>query len=152
MTDRPPFTLKGLDHVVLRTGNVQRLVRFYCGVLGCTFERELRKFGLTQLRAGDSLIDILDAAGPMGKKGGPAPGKKGHNMDHLCLRIDSFEKRAIQAYLKKHKANPGKIEPRFGAEGRGPSIYLNDPDGNMVELKGPVPRRRKGRRVRAQRR
>jgi catechol 2,3-dioxygenase-like lactoylglutathione lyase family enzyme len=152
MTNRPPFGLKGLDHVVLRTGDVQRLVRFYRDVLGCTFERELPKFGLTQLRAGSSLIDILDAAGPMGKKGGAAPGKRGHNMDHLCLRIDPFNKRSIRTYLTRHGVTPGKIEPRFGAEGRGPSIYLNDPDGNTVELKGPVTRRGKGRRARATRR
>jgi len=152
MTNRPPFDLKGLDHVVLRTGDVQRLVRFYCDVLGCTFERESPQFGLTQLRAGGSLVDILDVAGPVGRKGGPAPGKRGRNMDHLCLRIAPFDKGSIQTYLIKRGVIPGKVEARFGAEGRGPSIYLNDPDGNTVELKGPVTRQGKGRRTRARRR
>lgn len=138
MTDRPPFELKGLDHVVLRSADVRRLVRFYCDILGCAVEREAPEFGLTQLRAGRSLIDIVDVAGPIGRKGGTPPGHGGRNMDHLCLNIEPFDAEMIRAYLVKRGITPGNVETRYGAEGRGPSIYLDDPDGNTVELKGPV--------------
>jgi catechol 2,3-dioxygenase-like lactoylglutathione lyase family enzyme len=147
MVVRPPFELKGLDHVVLRSANVRRLVRFYCNVLGCTIERRALKLGLIQLRAGNSLVDIVDVAGPIGRKGGGSPGRGGRNMDHLCLGIEPFDAETIQDYLVERGVTPGNVEARYGAEGRGPSIYLSDPDGNTVELKGPVPRRGKVRRA-----
>ena len=58
-------------------------------------------------------------------------------MDHLCLRIEPFDQGAIVAHLKKLGVAVGDIRNRFGAEGNGTSIYLTDPEGNTVELKGP---------------
>ena len=132
-----PFRLVGLDHVVLRAREPKRLLAFYRDVLGCTLEREQPAFGLTQLRAGRSLIDLVDVAGPVGRAGGAAAGSEGRNMDHLCLRIDPFDAGAIAAHLRRHGVEPGETGSRYGAEGEGPSIYLADPEGNVVELKGP---------------
>jgi glyoxylase I family protein len=58
-------------------------------------------------------------------------------MDHLCLRVEPFDRDAIVAHLEKHGVRVGDIRKRFGAEGNGLSIYLTDPEGNTVELKGP---------------
>lgn len=58
-------------------------------------------------------------------------------MDHVCLRIEPFDADALIAYLKDKGADPGGVESRYGAEGEGPSIYVTDPEGNVVELKGP---------------
>lgn len=131
------FSILGLDHVVLRAANVPRMVRFYCEVLGCTLEKEREDLGLTQLRAGNSLIDLVAVDGEIGRKGGAAPGAEGRNMDHLCLRIEPFDPGALTAHLIRHGVVPGEIKPRYGADGTGPSLYLSDPEGNTVELKGP---------------
>lgn len=131
------FSILGLDHVVLRSAQVPRMVRFYCEVLGCTVARERTDLGLIQLRAGNSLIDLVAVDGALGRKGGAPPGAEGRNMDHLCLRIEPFDPGALTAHLIQHGVVPGEIKPRFGADGTGPSLYLGDPDGNTVELKGP---------------
>ncbi|NUA29056.1 VOC family protein [Cupriavidus basilensis] len=131
------FRILGIDHLVLRTGNVTALMRFYVDVLGCSVERVQAEFGLIQLRAGGGLIDLVALDGPLGRAGGAGPGREGHNLDHFCLRLDPFDADAIGARLRAHGVEPGPVEMRFGAEGKGPSIYVHDPDGNMVELKGP---------------
>jgi len=129
--------IAGIDHLVLRTANVPRLTRFYVDVLGCTLEREQPAIGLTQLRAGSALIDLVSLDGPIGRSGGAGPGAEGRNLDHFCLRIDTFDAEAIFAHLRIHQVDSGPVEQRYGAEGMGPSIYVTDPDGNTVELKGP---------------
>ena len=136
-TSPVPFAIKGLDHVVLRYREVERGVRFYCEVLGCTVDMRQDALGLVQLRAGSTLIDLVDVDGKIGREGGAAPGREGRNMDHLCLRIEPFDAAAIAAHLRAHGVEPGVVAPRFGADGRGPSLYIDDPEGNRVELKGP---------------
>lgn len=89
------------------------------------------------MRAGESLIDLVDVEGKIGRLGGAAPGEQGRNMDHLCLRAEPFDRDAIVAHLAAHGARIGEFGSRYGAEGEGPSQYLYDPEGNMVELKGP---------------
>ena len=134
---RVAFEILGLDHVVLRVKDSARVMRFYCSVLGCHIEREQPNLGLIQLRAGQSLIDLVAVDGELGRAKGAAPQKEGRNMDHLCLRVEPFDQEAIVAHLKKHGVAVGDIRNRFGAEGSGISIYLADPEGNTVELKGP---------------
>ncbi len=134
----PPFRLLRLDHVVLRARDGDGLVRFYQQVLGATLERHSADAGLIQLRAGDSLIDIVPVNGRLGRAGGRAPAPDaGHNVDHVCLRVDPFDAAAITAHLKRHGVGPSEVRHVYGAEGLGPSIYLDDPEGNTVELKGP---------------
>jgi glyoxylase I family protein len=127
-----PFAVLQLDHVVLRSADPARLEDFYVRVLGCPVEKRQDNIGLTQLRAGRALIDILAL-----KLGETTTGSAKGNMDHLCLRIEPFDASDIHAHLKAHGIAYGEIAPRFGADGRGPSIYIEDPDGNRVELKGP---------------
>jgi hypothetical protein len=92
---------------------------------------------MSHLRIGVSLIDLVEVNGPLGKAGGAAPGREGRNMDHFCLRVEPFDQDEIVAHLKRHRVAVGDIRTRFGAEGNGISIYLTDPEGNTVELKGP---------------
>ncbi len=137
MTSPIPFTLEQLDHVVLRVRDMPRALGFYCNVLGCVEERRVAQFGLVQLRAGGSLIDLVDIALPLGKMGGREPEAEGRNMDHFAICISPFDSDALRAHLATHSIAHGAIEQRYGAQGVGPSIYINDPDGNVIELKGP---------------
>jgi glyoxylase I family protein len=127
-----------IDHVVLRAIDMPAMQRFYCDVLGCHEERRQDEIGLVQLRAGSSLIDLVAIDGKLGRHGGAAPGSEGHNVDHICLRVQNYDGAAILAHLKAHGVRIGEMGMRYGAEGEGPSIYLYDPQGNMIELKGPA--------------
>ncbi len=134
-----PFAMRGLDHVVLRVRDLERALAFYVGVLGCvpTWRREA--LGLVHLRAGaTTMIDLVALDGSLGQKGGRGPEREGRNVDHLCLQVGPFDAAAIGAHLAEHGVAFGSVAPRnFGAEGVGPSLYVEDPDGNTVELKGP---------------
>lgn len=130
--------IRGLDHVVLRTANLEAMLEFYIDVLGCPEERRAATLGLVQLRAGAHLIDLVDANAPLGQMGGAAPGREGRNMDHFCVQVADFDEAGIRAHLSTHGIDAGDVEQRYGAEGSGPSLYIRDPDGNVVELKGPA--------------
>ena len=110
--------------------------RFIRKVLGLQVERELQQPRLVQLRAGASLIDLV----PASVSPHEAPDKAGRNMDHFCVRVLGFDATALKAHLAKNGVDPGDVHERYGAEGYGPSIYITDPDGNTVELKGEATR------------
>jgi catechol 2,3-dioxygenase-like lactoylglutathione lyase family enzyme len=129
--------IQRIDHVVLRVVELDRMIDFYCRVLGCTIERRQDELGLVQLRAGDSLVDLVSVDGKLGRQGGAAPGPQGRNVDHICFRVEPFDEEAIRRTLADAAIEAGATESRYGAEGEGPSIYLTDPEGNMLELKGP---------------
>jgi len=125
-----------IDHIVLRTDRYRELIEFYCEVIGCRLERETSpEFGLTQLRAGNALIDIVDVGAELGKQGGPAPGLEGNNLDHFCLQIDVFDETELIDYLSSHGIDGGEFHERYGAGGMGRSLYINDIAGNTVELR-----------------
>ncbi len=132
------INIKGLDHVVLRVKDLDRAIAFYSGVLGCPEVRRRPDSGLYQFRAGSALVDLVTLDSPGGRRGGKGPGKEGRNMEHFCFNLTEFDEAAIRAHLGQHGIEVVKSGNRFGAEGRGPSLYINDPDGNEVELKGPV--------------
>lgn len=131
------LNIRHLDHLVLRVRNLPRMMDFYTKVLGCPVEKVQDDLGLYQLRAGSALIDLVPVDGPLGRKGGAAPGPEGRNLDHFCLRVEPFDEAAITAHLRSHGTDPAPVASRYGAEGQGPSIYVNDPEGNVIELKGP---------------
>jgi len=129
--------IREIDHVVLRVIDLDRMLRFYCGVLGCSIERRQDSIGLVQLRAGRSLVDLVPVDGQLGRVGGAPPARDGRNLDHFCFRIEPFDEAAIRGQLAAHNVEAGPLATRYGAEGEGPSIYICDPEGNVVELKGP---------------
>ncbi|HTV43683.1 MAG TPA: VOC family protein [Stellaceae bacterium] len=131
-----PIRIGGLDHVVLRVGDLDRAIRFYQTVLGLKVERELQQPRLVQLRAGASLIDLV----PASVSPHQAPDQAGRNMDHFAIRVVGFDAAALKAHLKRYGVDPGEVRERYGAEGYGPSLYISDPDGNTVELKGEATR------------
>lgn len=132
-----PFRLRRLDHVVLRIRDLEQSIAFYVDALGCTIEKRQDSIGLVQLRAGDSLIDLVPLSGALGKMGGAGPAREGRNVDHFALQIAPYEETRIREHLAAHGIEIGESCRRYGAEGDGPSIYVKDPDGNAVELKGP---------------
>jgi catechol 2,3-dioxygenase-like lactoylglutathione lyase family enzyme len=134
---RNPIRIQGLDHVVLRVCDLPRSIEFYENVLGCDVERRLEDLGLVQLRAGGSLIDLVGVDTPLGRAGGDEPARTGPNLDHFAVALEAFDVEAIRAHLSAHGIANEAPERRYGAAGFGPSIYIDDPDGNTVELKGP---------------
>ena len=129
--------IRDIDHLVLRVVDLAAMERFYCEALGCSIEKRQESIGLIQLRAGRSLLDLVPVNGPLGRAGGAAAGREGRNLDHFCFRVESFDPAAIRAHLQRFGVAAGPVESRYGAEGEGPSIYVADPEGNVVELKGP---------------
>jgi glyoxylase I family protein len=129
--------IREIDHLVLRVVDLDSMLRFYCDALGCTVERRQDRIGLVQLRAGRSLIDLVPIDGELGRAGGAAPGKEARNLDHFCLLVEPFDEPSIRRHLEARGITVGPVASRFGAEGKGPSIYVTDPEGNVVELKGP---------------
>lgn len=127
-----PIPVRGIDHVVIATSNLSEMLEFYQSVFGCLLERSVAEVGLFQLRAGTTMIDLLEVDGQASKQEHTRM-----NMDHLCLNLKEWDFSALKAHLHKHGVDFTSPERRYGALGFGPSIYLNDPDGNTVELKGP---------------
>ena len=132
-----PFAVLGLDHVVFRVRDLARMEAFYADVLGCPVVKRQERLGLVHLRAGGALVDLISVEGPLGRMGGAAPGAEGHNVAHLCLRVEPFDAKAIRARMATFGVPCTEPSTNFGAEGVGPSLYVTDPEGNTLELKGP---------------
>lgn len=128
--------VKGIDHIVLRVRDLDAAIRFYDTVLGCKIEKRNDAIGLVHLRAGNSLIDLIPVDGKLGAAGGAAPGAEGRNVDHICLQLKDFDPEQVMAHLAAHGVTVDPAEERYGASGDGLSIYLRDPDGNGLELRG----------------
>lgn len=131
------INLLAIDHVVFRVKDMEAMIAFYEKVLDARVEKRQDEIGLVQLRAGQSLIDFLDCESELGRARGAAPGAEGHNIDHVCFRVLPWDGVAIQAHLARNGVEAGDIASRYGAEGWGPSLYFQDPEGNIIELKGP---------------
>lgn len=124
-----PIAVAELDHVVLRCRDQERMLAFYTQVLGLAEERRLDGIGLVQLRAGRSMVDLV-------------PGQPGSfesaNVDHVCLMLAPVSMDAVVQYLSAHGIDViGEPTTRYGATGNGPSVYVRDPEGNVIELKVP---------------
>ncbi|HEY0880165.1 MAG TPA: VOC family protein, partial [Archangium sp.] len=118
-----------IDHVVLRVRDLAGMVRFYEQALGFREERRIDTLQLVQMRAGASMLDLVLSETQQAR----IP-----NMDHLCFRIEPFERDAIVMQLAPFGISVGETVERYGAEGTGPSVYFHDPEGNQIELKGPA--------------
>ena len=132
-----PIAVNGLDHIVLRVRDKAAMLGFYVDVLGLSVDRDRPELGLTHVRAGPQMIDLVTLDGPLGGKGGAAPGAEGRNLDHFALQVRPFDEAAIRAHLAAHGVAVVEEGPRYGADGDGFSLYVRDPEGNTVELKGP---------------
>ena len=131
--------ITAIDHIVLRTSRMREMLNFYCNVLGCTIERETSvDMGLTQLRAGNALIDLVNVEGRLGKLGGGPPSQTENNLDHFCLQLKVISEEELATHLKTHGIEVGEFADRYGAQGMGRSIYINDPEGNTVELRSQI--------------
>ena len=137
------INVRAIDHVVFRVSDLEKVGDFYTNVLGASWERRRDDIGLHQLRLGDCLVDLVPVDGKLGRMGGAAPGADGHNVDHIAFRVEPWDGEAIVAHLRGHGIE-GEISSRYGAGGDGPSIYIQDPEGNGVELKGPAEQMKKG--------
>jgi glyoxylase I family protein len=126
----PPFALAGIDHVLLLVNGMAAARSFYCKVLGCTVEDQL------QLRAGASLIDLVDVSSPQGSWALPQSAD-GRNLDHLCLALHAYDEAALRAHLALHGIPIVEEGRHGGARGDSLSLYVKDPAGNTIELKGP---------------
>lgn len=133
-----PISIQGFDHIVLRVRDKDRMLSFYVGVLGLSVDRDRPELGLTHIRAGSQMIDLVTLDGPLGQKGGAAPAEAGRNLDHFALQLRPFDEPAIRAHLAGHGVAIVEEGPRYGADGDGLSLYVHDPEGNVVELKGPA--------------
>ena len=132
-----PIAVQGFDHIVLRVTNKPKMLAFYLDVLGLSVDRDRPELGLTHIRAGRQMIDLVTLDGPLGRLGGAGPGREGRNLDHFALQVRPFDEAAIRAHLARHGVEVAEEGRRYGADGTGPSLYVRDPEGNTVELKGP---------------
>ncbi len=133
------FEIAGIDHIVLRTTQLTAMIHFYCDILGCSIERKTsEELGLTQLRVGYSLIDLVVVDSELGALGGGAPTLTENNLDHFCLQLKPISESDIKQHLMSHGVDVGDFSKRYGAQGFGPSLYVKDPEGNTVELKSQV--------------
>ena len=132
-----PIAVQGFDHIVLRVKNKAKMLGFYIDTLGLSLDRDRPELGLTHIRAGRQMIDLVTLDGPLGKLGGEGPKARGRNLDHFALQVRPFDAAAIRAHLATHGVAVVEEGQRYGAEGAGFSLYVRDPEGNTVELKGP---------------
>lgn len=132
-----PISVRRIDHVVIRARDPGVLIAFYRDVLGCPLEKDQGELGLYQLRAGGSLIDVVAVDSKLGGNFPEPPAENGPNMDHVCLQVEPWDAGGILAHLRDNGVEAGAVVRRYGALGYGPSIYVRDPEGNTVELKGP---------------
>jgi catechol 2,3-dioxygenase-like lactoylglutathione lyase family enzyme len=130
------INIQAIDHVVFRVVDLDKVANFYIDVLGARWEKKQETIGLYQLRVGSSLVDLVPLDGMLGRTGGAAPGREGRNVDHVAFRVLPWNSDVIIAHLKSCGID-AEIVSRYGADGDGPSIYLADPEGNNLELKGP---------------
>jgi catechol 2,3-dioxygenase-like lactoylglutathione lyase family enzyme len=117
----------GFDHLVLRVADVERSLAWYCDELGLSPERvdEWRRgeilFPSVRIDA-HTLIDLL------------ASERSGTNVDHLCLVIEPTDLAAVAA-SSRFDVMTGPTDGLYGAQGLATSLYVRDPDGNVVELR-----------------
>ncbi|MCF2125544.1 VOC family protein [Strepomyces sp. STD 3.1] len=118
--------VKDFDHLVLNVRDVERSLEFYCGSLG------LEPVRVDEWRAGKApfpsarvsptlIIDLFDRP------------RTESNVDHFCLSVEPLDWQEVIA-SGEFTVLEGPVG-RYGARGDAQSIYVEDPDGNTVELR-----------------
>ena len=124
----------GLDHIGLRVSDVEASLAFYADLLGLETERvdQWRRGEVTfpSVRLDNATLIDFFPTDPYDDS------SKVQNQDHFCLVIRPTDlnllKRKCEAIGIGIQAGPGS---RWGAQGKGTSLYLYDPDRNVVELR-----------------
>ncbi len=125
--------ITAIDHIVLKSPDVENSLSFYCGVLGLEGIRldEWRKgevrFPSVRI-TGDTIIDVFPGNDPA------APGE-GQQLDHYCLVVEPGGLDELLAKVESFGIEPGPKQSRWGAHGRGESSYLVGPEGVTIELR-----------------
>jgi catechol 2,3-dioxygenase-like lactoylglutathione lyase family enzyme len=136
VSERAPFPLTGIDHVVLLVGDMERATAFYTDVIGCAVDNDLPQYGMRQLRAGTALIDLVDIGAEQGAWAKPEVAG-GRNVDHVALGLGPADPDAVRRHLAAHDVAIIEEGERTGALGDTLSFYIRDPDGNQIELSFP---------------
>ena len=131
-----PIHITQLDHIVMRVANIEKSICFYRDILGCPEKRISN--GLYQYQAGASMIDLVPITSDTSRRSGSESTEACRNVDHFALTLAEFDEEAIVTYLEVNGVKVERSGHRFGAQGFGPSVYFRDPDGNLIELKGPA--------------
>lgn len=135
---RVPFMLERIDHVLLIVKGLERALVFYRDVLGCRIVDSLPEYGMVELRAGGSMIDLVDIGAREGAWARPDVAG-GRNVDHLCLAISGASEPTLRAHLAAHAVEIVEEDARED----GLSLYVRDPSGNTIELKSPPKKSRR---------
>jgi glyoxylase I family protein len=130
---RPPFALKGIEHVLLLVSGMDETLAFYGDVLGAQLETRLPEYGMAELRAGDSHIDLVDIAAPEGAWAQP-PVAGGRNVDHIAMKLNACDEHSLRRHLVKHGVDIVEERVNVDSQGETLSLYVRDPSGNTVEL------------------
>ena len=133
---RPPFSLVGIDHVVFLVDDMAKALQFYGEVLGCQPGYTYPRLGMEQVWCGNALIVLWDTTHP-GAAGAVPPVVGGRNVDHVCIALSPFDEDELIGHLNAHNVTIDRTAFHGGARGMGSSIYIFDPFGNKLELKGP---------------
>lgn len=121
--------VEALDHIVLAVADVERSLAWYCGELG------LEPVRADEWRAGDApfpsarisadtIIDLIER----GEDGG------GGNLDHFCLVVSPEDLEQVRASDRFEIVRDPDF-PLYGARGLADGLYIQDPDGNEIELR-----------------
>lgn len=131
-----PFSLVGIDHVVFIVDDMDAALDWYRRVLGCEIGYSYPALGMEQVWAGAALIVLWDITHP-GGAGAVPPVAGGRNVDHVCIATSAFAPEAMRAHLAREGVEIEREAVHGGARGMGFSIYIRDPFGNKLEIKGP---------------
>lgn len=126
------WRVSGVDHIAINVRDLERMIAFYRDVLGCAVEHRQDALGLVHLRAGSILIDLIDRSGPLGP---PEADEGGHNLNHICLRVDDFDADRMRDDLAARGVDVQSIRERYGSTGVARTLYFRDPEGNGLELR-----------------
>ena len=131
----PPFTLEGIEHVLLLVNGMNEALAFYERVLGAALESRLPQYGMAELRVGASHLDLVDTSVPQGAWAKP-PVTGGRNVDHIAIRIDASDEAALRRHLAACGVEIVQERSEKTAAGRSLSLYVRDPSQNTLELIG----------------